>query len=258
MKLPEEIKYEKDGPVAIVTFDRPKVNNSLTPDMMAGLNAAFDDFNRDDSLRVAILTGAGDKAFCAGADLEQTIPIMASGNFDQLMGDPSKRFFSDVFKPIIGAVNGFCVAGGMEILQGTDLRIASENAVFGLGEVRWGLVPGGGSHVRLPRQIPWAVAMEMILTGHPISAERAYQIGMINKIVPQEDLMTEARKLADVICQNGPMAVQTAKEIVVRSFALEAPFAFESHLTKKVFASNDAKEGPRAFMEKRKPVYSGN
>jgi enoyl-CoA hydratase len=135
VKLPETITYDKDGPVAVITLNRPEAMNSLTPEMFAALSDAFDDFNGDDDLQVAILTGAGDKSFCAGADLDQTIPKITAGEAASVVGDPTKRFFSDIFKPIIGAVNGFCVAGGLEILQGTDLRIAAEHAVFGLGEV---------------------------------------------------------------------------------------------------------------------------
>lgn len=258
MDLPETLTYEKDGHVAIVTFNRPDAMNALTPEMMEGFHQAFDDFNRDDDLWVAILTGTGDKAFCAGADLGQLIPKITSEGFDAVVGDPTKRFLSDVFKPVIGAVNGYCVAGGLEILQGTDLRVAAESAVFGLGEVRWGIVPGGGSHIRLPRQIPWAVAMEILLTGRPITAERAYDIGLVNNVVPAADLMPEARKLAEVLCRNGPVAVRTAKEIAVRSLSLETPFAIESYLSQRVFGTADAKEGPKAFMEKRQPKFVGH
>ena len=164
---------------------------------------------------------------------------------------------SDVYKPIIGAVNGACIAGGLELLQGTDLRIAAEHAVFGLGEVRWGLVPAGGSHVRLPRQIPWAVAMDLLLTGRSITAARACEIGLINAVFPADRLMEEAHGLAEVICRNGPLAVRTAKEIAVRSMSLETPFLLESALCARVFSSEDAREGPRAFLEKRQPQFHG-
>ena len=171
--------------------------------------------------------------------------------------DHTKRPFSDVFKPIIGAVNGYCIAGGLEFLQGTDLRIAAEHATFGLGEVRWAIIPTGGSHIRLPRQIPWAIAMELLLTGKPIDAKRAYDIGLVNKVVPADQLMPAALELAETICKNGPLAVRTAKEIAVRALGLESGFVLEKALGARVMDSEDAKEGPRAFAEKRKPNYTG-
>ena len=162
-----------------------------------------------------------------------------------------------MFKPIIAAVNGFCIAGGMEFMQGTDIRIAAEHASFGLGEVRFGLVPTGGTHVRLPRQIPWAVAMELLLTGENIDARRACDIGLINRVVPREQLMDEALRIAEKICMNSPLAVRTAKEIVVRQANLEPGFVLEKAIGARVFGSHDAIEGPKAFMEKRKPEFKG-
>ena len=171
--------------------------------------------------------------------------------------DPATRPFHKVYKPVITAVNGICVAGGLEFMLGTDIRIAAEHATFGLTEVRWAVIPAGGSHVRLPRQIPWAVAMEMLMTGKTIDAKRAYDIGLINKVVPAADLMSEALAMAAKICENGPLAVRTAKEIAVRAQNLEPAFVLEKSMSARVFASEDAREGPRAFAEKRKPVYKG-
>jgi len=256
LKLPPTLLYEKRGHVALVTINRPKSMNAFTQEMLEAMDAAFADFNSDPDLWVAILTGAGDKAFTTGMDLKEALPSLAEG---EEMGyeDHTKRPFSDVFKPIIAAINGYCLAGGLEFLQGTDLRIAAEHATFGLSEVRWGVIPTGGSHVRLPRQIPWAIAMELLLTGQPIDAERAYGIGLINRIVPAQELLPTALELAEVICRNGPLAVRTAKEIVVRGMALEAPFVLEKALGERVFASEDFKEGPRAFAEKRAPRFKG-
>jgi enoyl-CoA hydratase len=256
LKLPETFKYEKQGHIAIMTINRPESMNSFTEEMLVAMEAAFEDFRKDDDLWVAIFTGAGEKAFCSGLDLGEAIPKLNAG---EQMGyeDHTKRPFSDVFKPIITAVNGFCIAGGMEFMQGTDIRIAAEHAIFGLGEVRFGLVPAGGTHVRLPRQIPWAVAMELLLTGENLDAKRAYDIGLINKIVPKEDLMDEAMKLAEKICKNSPLAVRTAKEIAVRQANLEPGFVLEKALAARVFGSHDAQEGPKAFMEKRKPNFIG-
>jgi enoyl-CoA hydratase len=256
LTLPPTMHYEKRGHVAIVTINRPEAMNAFTAEMLRALDAAFADFDADPELRVAILTAAGDKAFSAGMDLKEAIPLMAEG--DELgYEDHTKRPFSDVFKPIIAAVNGHCIAGGLELLQGTDLRVAAEHATFGLGEVRWGIIPTGGSHIRLPRQIPWAVAMELLLTGKPLDARRAYDIGLVNRVVPAPELMPAALELAEVICKNGPLAVRTAKEIAVRALGLEAGFVLEKALGARVFASEDAKEGPRAFAEKRPPRFRG-
>jgi enoyl-CoA hydratase len=256
MKLPETIRYEKDGHVATITINRPEAMNSLTLEMLAAIDDVAVDFAGDDELWVAILTGTGEKAFCAGADLKEAIPSFSGG---AVLGNPdiTKRQLSDVYKPVIGAVNGFCIAGGLELLLGTDLRIAAEHATFGLGEVRWGVIPAGGSHIRLPRQVPWAIAMELLLTGRPIDAQRAYGVGLVNRVVPAAEVMPAARELADAICRNGPLAVRTAKEIAVRSLELEKGFVLERGLGARVFASEDAKEGPRAFAEKRPPRFTG-
>jgi len=254
--LPPTMLYEKRDRVAIVTINRPEALNAFTPDMLRAMDAAFADFNKDPDLWVAILTAAGEKSFCAGMDLKAAIPLVNEGD-EMGYADHTKRPFSDVFKPIIAAVNGYCIAGGLEFLQGTDLRIAAEHATFGLGEVRWGIIPTGGSHIRLPRQIPWAVAMELLLTGRPITAKRAYDIGLVNEVVAADQLMPSALKWAETICKNGPLAVRTAKEIAVRALGLESGFVLEKAIGARVFASEDAKEGPRAFAEKRPPRFTG-
>lgn len=258
MELPETLRYEVQDHIAIVTLNRPERYNSVTPEMRTGIRAAFAEANEDDNVWVIIFRAAGEKAFCAGADLGSTVKDLTATPETQLrevVPDPAKRHFSDIFKPIIAAVNGVCTAGGLEMLQGTDIRIASENARFGLGEVRWGIVPLGGSHVRLPRQIPWAVAMELLLTGDMIGAERAREIGLVNRVVPLESLHDEALALAQRLCKNGPLALRTAKESVVRSFGLEAAFINDFFLASRVFYSEDAKEGPAAFKEKRDPQF---
>ena len=256
VKLPDTFTYERHGQVAVMTINRPEAMNAFTADMLRGMDACFEDFNDDPELRVAILTGVGDKAFSSGMDLKEAIPMLQSGD-EMGYEDHTKRPFSDVFKPIIAAINGHCIAGGMEFMQGTDIRIAAEHATFGLGEVRWGIIPTGGSHVRLPRQIPWAVAMEMLLMGKPIDAARAYDIGLINAVVEGDKLMEEAMGWAETICKNGPLAVRTAKEIAVRALGLEDSFVLEKSMGAKVLASEDAKEGPRAFAEKRPAEFKG-
>jgi enoyl-CoA hydratase len=256
VELPSTMLYEKRDRIAIVTINRPEALNAFTPDMLRAMDAAFADFNKDPDLWVAILTATGEKSFCAGMDLKAAIPLVNEGD-EMGYADHTKRPFSDVFKPIIAAVNGYCIAGGLEFLQGTDLRIAAEHATFGLGEVRWGIIPTGGSHIRLPRQIPWAVAMELLLMGRPISAKRAYDIGLVNEVVAADQLMPTALKWAETICKNGPLAVRTAKEIAVRALELESGFVLEKAIGARVFASDDAKEGPRAFAEKRPPRFTG-
>ena len=256
MNLPSTVLFEKREHVAIVTINRPEAMNALTKEMLLGIDRAFAEIERDDDLWVSILTAAGDKAFCCGMDLKEAIPAMTGG--DSLgYDDPTKRQFTDVFKPIIAAINGLCIAGGLETILHTDLRIASENARFGLGEVRWGLVPAGGSHVRLPQQVPWAIAMQLLLTGETIDARRAYEAGLVNEVVPRERLLPCALDWATKICRNGPLAVRTAKEIAVRALGLERGFVLEKALAAKVFASEDAREGPQAFAEKRPPRFKG-
>ncbi len=251
------IIYEKKNRIAYLTINRPEAMNALDPDTIDEINRATEDFDNDPQSWVLILTGAGDKAFCAGADLKKTIPAVTSG--EMTFGVSAKRFFSEIYKPIIAAINGFCLAGGLEMVLGTDIRIAAEHATFALQEARWGLAPIGGSHVRLPRQIPWCRAMEILLIGDRITAQEAYQIGLINKVVPLPELMPTAQRIAERICENGPLAVRTIKEIAVRalSMPMEQGFILESLLGQRVFASEDAKEGPRAFAEKRKPVFKG-
>ncbi|MFQ5697679.1 MAG: enoyl-CoA hydratase-related protein [Myxococcota bacterium] len=255
-ELPEQIRFERRGHTALVTIDRPQARNALTADMLAGIERAFAAFDEDAELWVAILTATGDRAFSSGLDLKEAAPLLTAGS-ELGFPDPTKRQFSDVFKPIIAAVNGYCIAGGMEMLLGTDLRIAAEHATFGLGEVRFGLVPAGGSHIRLPRQVPWAIAMELLLVGEPISAQRAYEVGLINRVVPAAQLMPTALELAEKICRNGPLAVRTSKQIAVRALELERGFVLEKSMARRVFDSEDAREGPLAFAQKRRPEFKG-
>ncbi|MEZ5532731.1 MAG: enoyl-CoA hydratase-related protein [Steroidobacteraceae bacterium] len=249
----EHFLYEKQGHIAVMTFNRPEKRNCFTPGMIRRLYECFDDFNRDENLRVAVLAAAGDQAWCAGGDLDTMIPAVTSGEF-RINEDPTKRVFSDIFKPIIAAVNGFAT---LELIQGTDLCIASENASFALGEVRWGMIAAGGSHVRIPRAVPWAIAMQVLLTGRPLSAKRAYDIGLVNELVPLEQVLPTAMKYAEMLCQNGPLAVQTSKEIAVRAWEHDNAYVLENALFQRVRNSEDAREGPRAYMEKRRPVFKG-
>ncbi len=254
--------YEKDpaNRRCVITFNRPERMNAMSPELLRLLRDATADFNSDPDIWVAIITGAGERAFCAGADLGSTIPAKAAGARDEPLRVNQTRMLHDVFKPIISAVNGYCIAGGLEYMLGTDIRVAAEHAEFGLQEVRWAIVPDQGAHIRLPRQIPWAWAMEMILTGRRFSAQEALQCGLINRVVPLDELMPAAHAIADQICANGPLAVRTAKEIVVRGamgMSWEQAWSLESLLGARAFGSEDAIEGPKAFMEKRTPQFKG-
>ena len=251
------VTYEQDGHVALVTLDRPSRHNAVTMPMIAQLNEAMERARQDAEIRAIVLTGAGTRAFSAGGDLEEMIPRFTAGELSSLIPDPTQRWFSHIFKPIVAAVNGICIAGGVEMLLGTDLRVASDTATFGLAETRFGIVPTAGSHVRLPQQIPWPIAMQMLLTAEPISAQRAFEVGLVNEVLPVEKVLPRALELAHLISRNAPLAVQGAKEIALRALANEPRFVTEFEIGQRVLRTEDAREGPRAFMEKRKPVWRG-
>ena len=263
--------YEKKGNIAIVTIDRPEARNSMDFDTMGQLANAWMDFRDDPDLWVAILTGSGEKDFCVGADLKTFIPAvteniddLASGK-KSLLGEeyaPNAPLVAvlregDIWKPIIGAVNGICSSGGLEMLQGTDVRIAAEHATFSIAEPKRGLFPGGGTTVRLPRQVPFVWAMEILLTCEFISAQQALEIGLINRVVPKEELMPTAMKMAEKICENAPLAIQAVKRSVRQCMDLKMEDALnlELHIAAEIFMTEDAREGPKAFKEKRKPVW---
>lgn len=252
-----DVTYAVEDGVALLTLDRPESHNALTVHMVQRFAEASAAAQADDSVRALVVTGAGEKAFCAGGDLGELIPRLTAGEVEILTPDPAKRFLSDVFKPVVAAVNGICVAGGLELLLGTDLRIAANTAVFGLPEVRWGLIPGGGSHVRLPQQVPWTFAMQLLLTGDHVPAERAHAAWLVNEVVPRAEVLDRALAVARGITRNGPLAVRTAKEIAVRTLHNEPRYALEAALNQRVLTSHDATEGPRAFVEKRDPQFRG-
>jgi enoyl-CoA hydratase len=256
------ILYEKRGRIAIITLNRPEAMNALDQETVDELDRAWVDVRDDDDVWVAIITGAGDRAFCAGADLKKLIPALTSG--DRPARPPSVssavilRDFN-LYKPVIAAVNGYCVAGGAEMLCGTDIRIAAEHAQFSIAEVEWGLYPDGSTSVRLPRQIPYAWAMEMLLTGDFITAQQALQIGLINRVVPLAELMPTAIQFAEHLCEGGPLSMRAIKEVVLKSSGMPLHDAYwidQAH-GHYVFATEDAKEGPKAFAQKRKPNFAG-
>jgi E-phenylitaconyl-CoA hydratase len=260
------ILNEKRDRVAYITINRPEARNAIDYETAQGLNKAWQDFRDDDNLWIAVITGAGDKAFCSGADLKSLISSLTQqgrgGASNREEGGGSfggiTRGF-ECWKPIIAAVNGYCIAGGFELMLACDLRIASENAVFGLSEVRWGLIPGAGGTQRLPRAVPLAKAMEIVLMAETISAQEAYRIGLINKVVPQAELMNEVDRWVATLLERGPLALRTAKQAILQGLEmpLDEGLRLEQRLFKGLLSTEDAVEGPRAFAEKRKPNFKG-
>jgi enoyl-CoA hydratase len=258
-----------DG-VLEITLNRPDRLNSLTPAMYLALAETWQRYRDDDSLRVAILTGAGTRAFCAGADLAETVPLLTGAR--KPTSEVDERFLSDLslmndallrdfelHKPVVAAVNGDAIGAGTEILQATDLRVSSADARFGLPEVRQGIIPGGGSVTRLARQIPWALAAEILMLGQPIDASRAHAAGLVNEVVAPEDVMATARQIATRLTQCAPLAVQAIKRGMIESSGrpLAEGLALERRLVAAVMKTEDAREGPRAFLAKRPPVFTG-
>jgi enoyl-CoA hydratase len=260
----QHLLVERDGPVTVLTMNRPEARNAFSPQMLSRLEDAWVEAEADDHVRVVVLTGAGGH-FSSGADLKAM--------FAPDVSDPAGRRFRDdadltwrallrhrrFSKPLLAAVEGSCIAGGTEILQATDIRVAGRSARFGVSEVRWGLFPLGGSTVRLRRQIPHCRAMEMLLTGDHLGADEAAAIGLINRVVPDGEALAEARRIAGRIAANGPLAVRAVKRSVQETEALPEADALkvELEIGLAVFASEDAREGPRAFAEKRAPEFQG-
>lgn len=253
---------EQEGHTLIVTMNRPEKRNALSGEMLAIMEEAWDRVNEDDDIRVCILTGAGG-AFCAGADLSAMSRKSPSESFEDGSYDPARiksllKGFR-LTKPLIAAVEGPAIAGGTEILQGTDIRVAGESARFGVSEVKWGLYPLGGSAVRLVRQIPYTVAADILLTGRHIKAPEALALGLIGHVVPDGTALDKAREIADLISANGPLAVQAVLKTIRDSEGKHENecWAEDAKVGAAVFASDDAKEGPRAFTEKRAPEFKG-
>ena len=254
------VHYARDGHVATITLDRPDALNAIDREMNEQLAAAWRRFDDDSEAWVGILTGAGDRAFCAGADLKDLIPAAGeqarAGTLTEFNFGGNTRGFT-TWKPTIAAINGFALAGGLEIALACDIRIAVPRARFGLPEVRWAIMPGGGGTQRLPRLIPAAKALELILTGAQIDAEEALRIGLINRLVEPDQLLSAARGTADALLQNGPLALRAAKRAVLEGLdgTLDDGLALELRLFGGLLLTDDAVEGPKAFAEKRPPSY---
>ena len=251
------IDYKKEGKIAIFTLNRPEALNSIDPESLEQLSRALIDFRDDDAMMVGIITGAGDRAFSVGADIKTMLPEIKKFIGQPSAGPPTIMPGLDLWKPMIAAVNGVCLGGGLEIALGCDLRIASENATFGLPEVTLGLIPGWGGTQRLPRVVPLANAAELLLTGRPIVALEAHRIGLVNKVVPLDELMPTARQLAEILCRPAPLAVRAAKQAMIQgtSLSLEGGLGLEKTLTDFLVTTEDFDEGCKAFAEKRRPVF---
>lgn len=260
------IQTTSDGHILFVTIDRPEARNAISIAMGEELIEVWRGFADDPDLRVAILTGAGDKAFCAGADLKEVGSWYASMTPEQRrehaetqpgLGGITRNL--DPGKPIVAAINGTCLAGGLELALACDLRIAAEHATFGLPEVKWGLMPGAGGTQRLPRAIPEATAMEMLLTGDPIDAERALQAGLVSAVVPAHKLMDSAVDVASRIARSAPLATKAVHKAVRegRHLPLDEALRVEQHTAEPLRQTEDVQEGLLAFREKRQPEFKG-
>ncbi|MDH3640930.1 MAG: enoyl-CoA hydratase-related protein [Gammaproteobacteria bacterium] len=261
------VEYEHQGHIAVITLNRPDARNAINPEVAARLADAWLEVRTNDEVRVAILTGKG-IAFCAGADLGQLIPMISGtrqpeNEWDERVAeDPGivsralLRNF-DPETPVIAAINGHGIAGGMEILQGTDIRVSVAEAKFGVQEVKWAIFPAGGSTVRLPVQLPYAKAMELLLTGDLITAEEALELGFLNYVT--DDPMAKAMQIAEKIAANGPLAVRAIRHSVRECLGKPEGEALrlENQISAPIFQTEDAREGPKAFMEKRAPEYKG-
>lgn len=253
-----ELVVERQGPVLVARLNRPDARNSLNASLFRAIGAAVLEAESDPELRVMVLTGTGDRAFCAGMDLA----AFAAGEKVGVGDDPETRagnrlMAGDVAVPLVGAANATAVGGGLELLLGCDLIVASTDARFGLPEVKRGLFPGGRGTF-LPLRVPLGIALELLLTGDLVDAGRAYEIGLVNRVVPAADVLDTAVDLAERIAANGPLGVAAVKEIA-RLVLVDTDRANERqrHWQRVVFQSEDAKEGARAFVEKRQPNWSG-
>ena len=251
------VDYEKEGRIAIFTINRPEALNFVNVQVFQELHERMVEFRDDPELWVGIVTGARTRAFSIGADIKDMLPFAREHRDDAGALPPSIMRGLDVWKPLIAAVNGLALGGGLEIVLACDIRIASEKARFGTPEVTLGLIPGWGGTQRLPRMLPWCKAAELLLMGRPIDAQEAYRIGLVNKVVPQEQVMPTAKEWAEVICQAGPLAVRAAKEAMIRGsgMPLEDGLQVESSLFNRIMDTDDYAEGVAAFNEKRKPVF---
>ncbi len=260
------IRTETHGHVLVITIDRPEKRNALSMEMGKNLAATWTSFRDDPKLWVAVITGAGDRSFCAGADLSEVgkwygsmTPIERRERGEREPGVGGLTRNLDPGKPVIAAVNGHCLAGGLEIALACDIRIAAEHATFGLPEVKRGIIPGAGGTQRLARVIPFGMALEMLYTGDAIDAATALRVGLVNKVVARDELMESALQLAERITQCAPLAVQAARYAAKRGIhlPLDEGLRLEQFYAEPLRSTQDAKEGVSAFIEKRKATFKG-
>jgi E-phenylitaconyl-CoA hydratase len=253
-----KVLFEVKDRIAYITLNRPEVMNAMDPEVYALLSKAWSDVRDNPDIWVAIITGAGEKAFTAGADLKSAaVREREKADFFLTQKDMILNRGLEVWKPVIAAVNGYCLAGGMTLLLATDIRIAAEHAVFEISEVKRGILPGNGGTQRVLRQLPYPIAMEMLLMGRRLTAQESLTFGLVNRVVPIADLMPTAEAYARKLLESAPLAVQAIKELAVRSqsLPLEQGLRLEDSFQEFLRTTEDAKEGPRAFAEKRKPMY---
>jgi len=250
------LHYEKEGKIVVITLDRPEALNAMDPETCVAFSNACINFRDDPDAWVALITGAGDRAFSVGVDLKKLMPVLADKSFQM---PPAIFRGLDIWKPIIAAINGAALGGGLEIAMACDIRIAAENATFGQPEARWGVLAGWGGTQRLPRLIPRAKAAEMLFLGNIIDATEAYRLGLVNKVVPPAELLPTARQWAAQICDNGPLGIRAMKEAMIRGtdMTLEEGLRLEALVGNAVLASEDLREGLEAFSAKRKPQFKG-
>jgi enoyl-CoA hydratase/carnithine racemase len=253
------IDYKKEGKIAVITINRPEALNAMNPPSIKELTAALLDFRDDDNIWVGIIIGSGDKAFCAGADIATTLPELKNNRQKVWKQHPTIMRGLKIWKPLIAAVNGAALGGGLEIVLACDIRIASEKAVFGVPEVKLGLIPGWGATQRLPRAVGLAKAAEMLMTGNLIDANEAFRIGLVNKVVPISELMSSAMAMANALCVPAPIAVRLAKQAMIQGLdrSLDEGLALEAMLEDIAVSTEDFDEGTSAFLAKRKPVWKG-
>jgi enoyl-CoA hydratase/carnithine racemase len=251
------IDYQTDGHVATITINRPEAYNAIDVQTLKQFREAMLTFRENEDAWVGIITGAGDKAFSAGADIAETLPYMKSirGKPWEMPDTPLQ--YMEIYKPLIAVVNGAALGGGLEIMLICDIRIAAEHARFGSPEVNLGLIPGWGATQRLPREIPRAKASEILLSGKPINAQEALRIGLVNEVVPRAEVIARARKWAEELCQVGPLALRAAKEAIIRGYSLplNEGIKLEAALFEYLLGTEDFTEGSTAFLQKRKPQF---
>lgn len=253
------IEYTQEGKIAVFRINRPDKMGVLNVEGMRQFTDALHAFRDDDNLWVGIITGTGEKVFSAGVDIKDYLPLVKRTPGKKWQRPTAIMRGIDLWKPLIAACNGLTIGGGLEMALACDIMIASENAAFGLPEVKVGICPGGGGTARLPRTIPRRLAAEMLFTGKTIDAQEAYRVGLVNKVVPLDQLMIEARKMAETICEAAPLGVRCAKELLIRGMdmSLDESLRLEDDVQTYILNTEDCAEGFAAFAEKRKPQWKG-